>query len=577
MVELRRLLIANRGEIAVRIVRACRETGISPVVAVAPGEEASLAAEIADATVDVGSYLDAASIVRAGVEAGADAVHPGYGFLSEDPGFAELVLEAGLVWVGPAPEAMRALGDKVAARAVAEAAGVPVVPGSAGEDLSDDGLVEQAARLGLPIIVKAAAGGGGRGIRVVDDLAELPGALEAAREEAAASFGDARVFLERRLGKVHHVEVQVLLDAHGNAVHLGERDCSLQRRHQKILEESPSPAVDAEMRETLGEAAIAIAERAGYRGAGTAEFLLNGHGEWWFLEMNARLQVEHPVTEAVAGVDLVRAQLEIAAGAPLPFSQADVTLRGHAIEARVYAEDPANGFLPSGGRVELLELPRWPGVRIDTALRKGDVVGLGYDPLLAKVIAWAEDRSAAIARLRSALDGVRIVGLATNLGFLLDVLDRPEMHEGTADTEWVESAWIPEVPVLPEGVLATTAADDPWIAFGGAGLAAPRGVSIAGTHAQFRGWSFEIGNEDHEATELAPPGGSLVAPMPASVLRVEVAVGDTVAAGQVVALLEAMKIQVQVVAPAAGSVSAVNVAAGDVVARGEILIEVAEP
>ncbi len=329
---------------------------------------------------------------------------------------------------------------------------MPVVPGTTGERLSDHELAEQGDRIGVPLIVKAAAGGGGRGMRVVDDIADLPGAVAAAREEAAASFGDERVFLERRLGRVHHVEVQVLLDDHGNAVHLGERDCSLQRRHQKIVEESPSPVVDDTMRGTLGEAAIALADRAGYRGAGTAEFLLGDDGEWWFLEMNARLQVEHPVTEAVTGIDLVRAQLEIASGGPLPFAQADVSLRGHGIEARVYAEDPAHGFLPTGGRVGLLDLPRWPGVRIDTALREGDVVGLGYDPLLAKVIAWAEDRPAAIARLRAALAETRIVGLATNLGFLLDVLDRPEVRDGSADTGYVESTWTPQVPELPEGV-----------------------------------------------------------------------------------------------------------------------------
>ena len=577
MVEIRRLLIANRGEIAVRIVRACREMGIASVVATAPGEEASLAAELGDATTGVASYLDGASLVRAGVEAGVDAVHPGYGFLAEDASFAERVLEAGLVWVGPPADAMRAVGDKVAARAVAEAVGVPVVPGTTGEDLSDAELAEQGGRIGVPLIVKAAAGGGGRGMRVVDDLADLPDAVSAAREEAAAIFGDERVFLERRLGRVHHVELQVLLDDHGNAVHLGERDCSLQRRHQKIVEESPSPVVDDAMRRKLGEAAIALADRAGYRGAGTAEFLLGDDGGWWFLEMNARLQVEHPVTEAVTGIDLVRAQLEIASGAPLPFAQTDVSLRGHAIEARVYAEDPARGFLPTGGRVGLLDLPRWPGVRIDTALREGDVVGLGYDPLLAKVIAWDEDRPAAIARLRAALAETRIVGLATNLGFLLDVLDRPEVRDGSADTGYVESAWTPQVPELPEGVGAMAAGGDPWMAFGSAGTAEPAGVTVAGKHAQFQGWSYSLGDEDQAATELAPPGGSLVAPMPASVLRVDVAEGDTVAAGQVVALLEAMKIQVQVVAPAAGTVSAVNVAAGAVVARGEVLIEVAEP
>ncbi|HEX7248352.1 MAG TPA: biotin/lipoyl-containing protein, partial [Actinomycetota bacterium] len=284
-----------------------------------------------------------------------------------------------------------------------------------------------------------------------------------------------------------------------------------------------------------------------------------------------------PVTEAVTGIDLVHAQLEIAAGLPLRVTQGDVSLRGHAIEARVYAEDPARGFLPTGGRVELLDLPHWPGVRIDTALRQGDVVGLGYDPLLAKVIAWDEDRPAAIARVRAALDQVRIVGLATNLGFLLDVLDLPEVREGSADTEWVESTWIPQVPELPGSIGPAPAAGDPWTAYGDAADAGAEGVTVAGRHAQFRGWSFALGDDDLGPAELTPPGGSLVAPMPASVLRVDVAVGDTVAAGQVVALLEAMKIQVQVVAPAAGTVSAVNVAAGAVVARGDVLIEVAGP
>jgi acetyl/propionyl-CoA carboxylase alpha subunit len=577
MVDLRRLLIANRGEIAVRIVRACRESGVTPVVAVTPEERASMPATIADAVVEVPSYLDADGLVRAARDARVDAVHPGYGFLAEDPAFAELVLGAGLRWVGPPPEAMRRLGDKVAARAVAEAVGVPVVPGIvAADELSGEALRAEAARLGTPLLVKAVGGGGGRGMRTVTELADLERVLEAAREESAASFGDGRVFLERRLGGVRHVEVQVLLDEHGHAVHLGERDCSLQRRHQKIVEESPSPAVDDGLRAALGRAAIAIAEGAGYRGAGTAEFLLGRDGTWWFLEMNARLQVEHPVTEAVTGIDLVRAQLAIAEGRPLALDEGAAAIRGHAVEARIYAEDPATGFLPTGGRIERLVLPGWPSVRVDTALREGDVVDIGYDPLLAKVIAWAEDRPASLARLRAALAETRIVGVTTNLGFLLDALAHPDVAVGTADTDWVESTWEPDVPPLPDGVHAERDRTDPWRAFGN-GSSPPPEVTVAGAHAQYRGWAYTLTDDELEQTDLAPPGGSLIAPMPATVLRVDVEPGEMVAPGQVVAVLEAMKIQMQIAAPAAGSVRTVRVRPGAIVARGDVLIELEEP
>ena len=570
MAELTRLLIANRGEIAVRIVHACRESGIVAIVAVVPGE-AGAAADLADDSVEVSSYLDAAALVDAAVRAQADAVHPGYGFLAEDAGFAERVIAAGLRWVGPPPAAMRVLGDKVQARSVAEAAEVPVVPGVVG-DAEADGFDEAAGALGFPLLVKAAAGGGGRGIRRVDRAEELPDALRAAHDEAEAGFGDGRVFVERRLADVHHVEIQVLVDEHGNAMHLGERDCSLQRRHQKIVEESPSPVVDAALRAELGAAAISVARRAGYVGAGTAEFLVAPAGGWWFLEMNARLQVEHPVTEAVTGVDIVRAQLSIATGAPLSLGTTD--LRGHAIEARVYAEDPARGFLPTGGRVTRLDLPHRPGVRIDTALRVGDEVGLGYDPLLAKVIAWAEDRPRALARLRSSLADVHVVGVATNLGFLLDVLGRPEVAAGIADTDWVERAWHADVPDLPVGVTASADPHDPWLVFGGEGPA-PNDVTVAGTHAQFRGWAYLLADEALDATALAPPGGSLTAPMPATVVRIDAAPGDHVTPGQVLAMLEAMKIQVQVVAPSEGTVASVLVRPGDVVARDQVLIELA--
>ena len=353
----RRLLIANRGEIAVRVIRACRELGIESVVACTERELGSLAAELADAVAPVTSYLDPIALVAAAVDAGADALHPGYGFLSEDARLAEAAIAAGVTWVGPPPDAMRALGDKVRARELAERAGVPVVPGATGDDES---LAAAARELGPPLMVKAAAGGGGRGMRAVGDLVELPGAIAAAHQEALSAFGDDRVFLERRIAGGKHVEVQILADTHAGVIHLGERDCSLQRRHQKVLEESPSPAVSADLRAQLGAAAIAIARAAGYVNAGTVEFLLLPDGTFRFLEMNARLQVEHPVTEAVTGVDLMHAQLAIADGGPVPQAPA---LRGHAMEARVYAEDPASGFLPAGGRVSRLDLPQWPGVR----------------------------------------------------------------------------------------------------------------------------------------------------------------------------------------------------------------------
>jgi acetyl-CoA/propionyl-CoA carboxylase biotin carboxyl carrier protein len=567
-----RLLIANRGEIAVRVIRACRELDIGSVVACTDRELDSVAAQLADGVAPVASYLDADALVAAGVAAGADAVHPGYGFLSEDARFADAAIAAGLGWVGPPPEAMRALGDKVRAREIAETAGVPVVPGATGDD---DALVEAARKIGPPLLVKAAAGGGGRGMRPVDDLAELPGALADAHREAEAAFGDDRVFLERRLGDARHVEVQILADARGTTIALGERDCSLQRRHQKVVEESPSPAVTQDVRARFGEAAIAIAAAAGYRGAGTVEFLLLPDGSFAFLEMNARLQVEHPVTEAVTGLDLVHAQLAIAAGEAVPMAQADVSLRGHAIEARVYAEDPANGFLPTGGRVVKLVLPRWPGVRIDTALREGDAVTLDFDPLLAKVIAFAADRTSCLRRLRAALKATAIVGVTTNLGFLLETLAHPDVEQGRIDTGWVARTWRGKAPPLPGGVATLGKPRDPWRAFGATPPSAGD-VVIADGWAQHRGWAYRIAGDELEPVSLPPPGGSLTAPMPANVLRLEVAEGDRVAAGDAMVVLEAMKMQMSVRSSTAGTVTAVRVGQGDTVTAGQVLVEVAE-
>jgi acetyl/propionyl-CoA carboxylase alpha subunit len=570
----RRLLIANRGEIAVRIVRACRERGIRAVAVHEAADRDAMHVALADEAREVASYLDREAMAAAA--AGCDALHPGYGFLAEDPELAAAVERAGVVWVGPPPAAMRTLGDKIEARRLAEAAGLPVAPGYAGVDLTDETLQREAGRLGFPLLVKAAAGGGGRGMRRVDDAAGMAAALAAARREAEAAFGDGRVYLERALPAVRHVEVQVLCDAHGGAIHLGERDCSVQRRHQKVIEEAPSPAVDADLRRALGEAAVAIARAAGYRGAGTAEFLLGEDGRWWFLELNARLQVEHPVTEAVAGIDLVHAQLDIAAGEPLQVEQADVEPRGHAIECRIYAEDPAAGFVPATGRLVRFDVPRWPGVRVDAGVRAGDAVGVRYDPLLAKVIAHAEDRDACIDRMAAALAETVVLGVTANVGFLRWVLADDAFRAGAADTGFVERAWDAALaPPLPDAVRAAARArqqvdSSPWYAFG---PTLPE-VAAADGFVVHEGWHHAVGEEDAAAPAAAAgAGGSPAAPMPGAVLRVEVRAGDAVAAGDVLVVLEAMKMELAVSAPADAVVRSVLVTVGELVSRGQALVE----
>jgi 3-methylcrotonyl-CoA carboxylase alpha subunit len=568
-----RLLIANRGEIAVRVTRACRELGIAVHAVHEPADRTAMHVGLADGATAVSSYLSIPEIVAAAVDSGADALHPGYGYLAENADLADATEAAGVRWVGPPAAAMRALGDKVAARRLAEAAGVPVAPGYAGDDLSDTALVRAARDLGAPLLVKAAAGGGGRGMRTVDDLTELRAALAAARREAAAAFGDERVYLERRVGGARHVEVQVLADATGACIHLGERDCSLQRRHQKIVEESPSPAVGADLRAALGDAAVAIARAAGYRGAGTVEFLVGDDGGWWFLELNARLQVEHPVTEAVAGLDLVRAQLDIAAGEPLELEQADIDLRGHALECRLYAEDPAAGFVPATGRLLRLRLPAWPGVRVDAGVREGDEVGVRYDPLLAKLIAHAEDRDACIERMAAALADTVVLGVTTNLGFLRWALDQPAFRAGEAGIEFVEREWRPElVPPLPDDVRRAALASghtDVWHAFGAPAPA----VDAAGGFVLHEGWHHRLAADARAGSLAAAADGSLQAPMPGTVLQVHVGEGARVAEGETVVVLEAMKMELAVAAPGAGTVAAVLVQAGDLVARGQVLVE----
>ncbi|HSK08234.1 MAG TPA: biotin carboxylase N-terminal domain-containing protein [Vicinamibacterales bacterium] len=440
----RRVLIANRGEIALRVMRACRDLGIQSVAVFSEEDREAPHVAFADVALPLGQpsgYLDGAALIEAARGSQSEAVHPGYGFLAENAGFAAACAGAGLVFIGPEPRALAEMGSKVASRAHAAAAGVPVVPGETpAQDLP--ALAEAAGRLGYPVLVKASAGGGGKGMRVVRAAGELGPAVNAASHEAGAAFGDATLYLERLLERPRHVEVQVFGDAHGQVVHLFERDCSIQRRHQKIVEESPSPALSAALRRRMGEAAVEIARRIGYRNAGTVEFLLEMSGEeprFYFLEMNTRLQVEHPVTEAVAGVDLVRAQLLVAAGEPLPWRQEDLAQRGHAIECRVYAEDPEGGFLPQAGRLAVYREPRGPGIRVDSGVVEGGVVSVYYDPLLAKLVAYGETREAARTRAVAALRQYAILGVRTNVPFLVRLLEHPRFLDASIDTGFLDA------------------------------------------------------------------------------------------------------------------------------------------
>ncbi len=444
-----KLLVANRGEVAVRVIRACRELGITSVAVYSEADEGAMHVRLADEAYPVGpaeaseSYLDIERVVRVAKECGAEAVHPGYGFLSENADFARAVEEAGIVWVGPPAEAMEKVGDKVRAKELAAEAEVPTVPGYAGgEDESEERLQEEAGKIGYPVLVKASAGGGGRGMRPVHRAEDFVEAVRGARREAEAAFGAGAVFLEKLVERARHVEVQVIADDHGNVVHLYERECSIQRRHQKIIEEAPSPALSEDLRESLGAAAVRLAQTAGYQNAGTVEFLLDGE-EFYFLEMNARLQVEHPVTELVTGLDLVHLQLAVAAGEPLPFSQEDVTLRGAAIEARVYAEDPYTG-LPSGGRLRAFGPPAGPGIRNDAGVEVGDEVSLNYDPMLGKLIVSGPDRAAAVLRLRRALEDYPVLGVTTNLPLLWRIAHQPAFAAGKTTTDFIEEHGLDE-------------------------------------------------------------------------------------------------------------------------------------
>jgi acetyl-CoA carboxylase biotin carboxylase subunit len=459
----RKVLIANRGEIAIRIARACRELGIASVAVYSEADRSSPHVLAADEAVCIGpppsreSYLNVEAILDAARATGADAVHPGYGFLSENAPFARAVEGAGLTFIGPSPEAIAAMGDKVRARDIVSQVGVPVVPAVQNPPEEEGALRAAAVKLGFPLLIKAAAGGGGKGMRIVRSEEEFPPAYAAAEREATAAFGDGRLFLERYFDRTRHIEVQILADAEGTTVHLGERECSIQRRYQKIVEESPSPAVTPEVRARLTEAAIAAAHTVRYRNAGTVEFLFTGEGDFYFLEMNTRLQVEHPVTEWVTGFDLVHAQIRIAAGERLWVTQEDLRPRGHAIECRVYAEDPAQHFLPSPGRIVLLDEPHGPGIRVDSGIGAGHEVPLHYDPMLAKLSVWGADREAARRRMIEALRGYVVLGITTSIPFLIDVLSHPEFVAGRTHTHFLADhlpLWRPAGDGLEAAALA---------------------------------------------------------------------------------------------------------------------------
>jgi acetyl/propionyl-CoA carboxylase alpha subunit len=539
VLEMHTVLVANRGEIALRIFRACAAEGLATVAVVAADDRGALHARCADTTVEIMSYLEPAEVVRAAREAGADAVHPGYGFLSESDELAEAVLAAGLTWVGPPPAALRAGGDKLAAKRTAAAAGVPVLPSGTPEEI------------GLPLLVKAAAGGGGRGMRVVRDAAELEAAVEAARREAAAAFGDDTVFFERYLERPRHVEIQLLADTHGTVVSLGERECSIQRRHQKVLEESPSAAVDPDLRSRMSEAAVAFARAIGYVSAGTAEFVLDGR-DFYFLELNARIQVEHPVTELVTGVDIVREQLRIARGEQLVTNRHEPL--GHAVEVRLYAEDPRT-FLPQAGRIERLRLPA--SIRVDAGVAEGDEIGTSYDPMIAKLIAYGSTRAEAYDRLAAALRETEVAGVTTNLPFLRWLVAQPLVRVGRTTT-----AFLAEHPPLSE--TAPRAADGVWTGAWRLNLAAPPPRTVPSVD--------EAASSSGERTEQS----TVTAPMPGTVIKVLTEPGAHVTARQPLVVLEAMKMETPLVSPYDATVRAVHVAEGDRVAGGAVLVELDE-
>ncbi len=622
------VLIANRGEIARRVIRTLRRLGVRSVAVHTHADRGAPHVREADLALPIDSYMDIEALMRACRQAGAQALHPGYGFLSESPSLSSACAAAEIAFVGPPAHAGALMGDKLRAKEAAAGAGVPTVPGYTEDE------ARAAGPSAYPLLVKAAAGGGGRGMRVVHDPGELDAALTAARREARAGFGDDRVFIERFLGRARHIEVQVIADAHGTVLHLGERECSLQRRHQKLVEESPSPVVSAELRAGLGAEAVALARAAGYVNAGTVEFIAaaDDPSEHYFLEVNARLQVEHPVTEMVTGLDLVELQLRVAAGEPLGLRQQDIALRGHAVEARINAEDAGRGFLPASGRVLMLERPRGPGIRVDDALETGLIIDTAYDSLVAKVIAHGDDRAMALARLSGALRGLTVLGVTTTTGYLRGLLDDEAVRAGRLDTGLVERRGVPEAPMDDRGVASTAAmlmlaeraaaaGDGPfdrvdgWRA-GGERAGSHWRLSVAGgppvdvdlpaSHAQavtaladgrfaiegrgewrlardgdavwigHGGWTWAVRRAPAVEDDAAVADGDLRAPMPGQVLAVHAAPGDRVRSGDPVVVLESMKMELVLAAPVDGEVSEVTVAVGDQVALDQPLARVVD-
>ncbi|MEN2419369.1 biotin carboxylase N-terminal domain-containing protein [Streptomyces rimosus] len=635
------VLVANRGEIAVRVIRTLRALGVRSVAVFSDADADARHVREADTAVRIGpppaaeSYLDAGRLIEAARRSGAQAVHPGYGFLAENTAFAAACADAGLVFIGPSAEAIELMGDKIRAKETVRAAGVPVVPGSSGSGLTDAQLADAAREIGMPVLLKPSAGGGGKGMRLVRDEALLADEIAAARREARGSFGDDTLLVERWVDRPRHIEIQVLADAHGNVVHLGERECSLQRRHQKVIEEAPSVLLDEATRAAMGEAAVQAARSCGYRGAGTVEFIVPGDdpASYYFMEMNTRLQVEHPVTEYVTGLDLVEWQLRIAAGEPLAFGQDGVRLTGHAVEARICAEtvsvrEGARGFLPSGGTVLALAEPHGDGVRTDSGLSEGTEVGSLYDPMLSKVIAYGPDRATALRKLRAALAETVVLGVPTNTGFLRRLLAHPAVAAGELDTGLVEREMDALVPAeVPAEVYAAAAAvrnaalepvaDGGWVdpfsvpdgwRIGGRTVPAAHWVKVAGhepvrvtgtghvtadsvrvtvdgvvhTFRRAGDWlgrdgdAWHVTDHDPVADTLRGAAGAhgmdaLTAPMPGTVTVVKVAVGDEVAAGQGLLVVEAMKMEHVISAPHAGTVSELGVSPGSTVAMDQVL------
>ncbi|MEH3047470.1 acetyl/propionyl/methylcrotonyl-CoA carboxylase subunit alpha [Sphingomonas adhaesiva] len=606
------LLIANRGEIACRIIRTARAMGVRTIAVHSAADAQALHVREADEAVAIGpapareSYLVPERILAAARETGAQAIHPGYGFLSENADFAQAVIDAGLIWVGPNPDSIRAMGLKDAAKARMIAAGVPVTPGYLGEDQSTDRLAAEAAQIGYPVLIKAVAGGGGKGMRQVDDAAAFADALASCRREAAAAFGDDRVLIEKYILSPRHIEVQVFGDRHGQVVHLFERDCSLQRRHQKVIEEAPAPGMDAATRAAVCDAAVTAARAVDYVGAGTIEFIADASeglraDRIWFMEMNTRLQVEHPVTEAITGQDLVEWQLRVAAGEPLPCTQDQLAIHGHAIEARLYAEDPAKGFLPSIGTLEAFDLG--DDVRVDTGVEQGSIISPFYDPMIAKLIAHGDTREEARERLADALDEAIVWPVRSNAGFLVEALDHPDFVAGRVDTGLIAregEALMPPAQPSEEALAAAAAAlAGPAFAPGFRLNAAPRregmflldGAPVAIDFADVpapdeREDTAVLISEGGQTWALAPyraaggaaggaADGAILATMPGRVIAVEVAAGATVTRGQKLLTLEAMKMEHSLTAPFDGTLAELNVETGAQVTEGTLLAKIA--